>query len=391
VSLTVQVGGEPEETRVYGQLAENFEKEHSDVTIEVVEIADKDEHIARLASSFASDSPPDVFLVNFREYSQFVAQGAIEAVQPLMEERDIVLSDYYPQPIQAFTFEGTLQCMPQNVSSLVIYYNKTVFKQAGVPFPADEWSWDEFRSTAEKLSQAGVDGVGIDPEIIRIAPFVWSAGGEIVDHPEEPTRFTLDQGPAREALEFLVSLQHDGLMPTEQDLAAQDLETRFATDKLGMLLESRKVTPGFREVLDLKWDVTALPVGEEPAGILHSDAYCLSAGSSATETAADFIAFANGEQSATVAALSGRTVPSLKTVAESPAFLASGQPPANAAAFVDGIPYIRFTPVIPTWPEIEDVAKDVLTRVFYEPDYSLDQALQDLESRTAPLFEEAHG
>ena len=151
------------------------------------------------------------------------------------------------------------------------------------------------------------------------------------------------------------------------------------------------MTPGFREVLDLKWDVTALPVGDEPAGILHSDAYCLSAGSAATEAAADFIAFANGEESQTVAALSGRTVPSLKVVAESPAFLASGQPPANAGAFVNGIPNIRFTPVIPTWTEIEDIAKDVLTRAFYDPAYSLDDALEDLGSRTAPLFEEAHG
>jgi multiple sugar transport system substrate-binding protein len=390
VSITLQVSGEPEETAVFGQLADNFEKDNEGTTVEVVEIAEKDEHIARLASSFASGEPPEIFLVNFREYSQFVSQGAVEPIGPLVDERGVDLGDYYTPPVEAFSYGGQLQCFPQNISSLVVYWNRSVFEDAGVEPPAEGWTWDDFRSTAEQLSDGKIDGVGIDPEIIRLAPFVWSNGGNLVDDETAPTHFTLDEPASKEALEFLAGLQHDGLMPTAKELAAEDLETRFTTGKVGMMLESRKVVPGFREAR-FEWDVAPLPVAEEPATILHSDAYCISAGADEIEAAADFVAHAIGEEGQSLAALSGRTVPSLISAAESEFFLDPDEQPASSQVFLDVTPSIRFTPVIPTWVEIEDVAKGVLEKLFYEDGYTVDQAIEDLDTETRSLFEEASG
>ncbi len=386
--IQVQVSGEPEETAVYASIAKSFQEEHGDVEVEVIEIPEKDAHLATLATRFAGGDPPDVFLVNFREYSQFVVRGAIEPIEDHLEGVDT--GAYFPQPLEAFTYDGTLQCMPQNISSLVVYYNKAIFDQAGIARPKAAWTWDEFRETALALTNGDVRGVGIEPTIIRVAPFAWSAGGEIVDDPESPTRLDLDNPGAREALEFLVSLvRDDRVVPTEEEVAAQDLETRFVTGKLGMMLSSRRDTPAFREVSGLDFDVAPLPVGDEPAGILHSDAYCMAAGSDATEAAAEFVRFATGEEGQTLGALSGRTVPSLRSVAESGAFLDPVQPPRHSEVFLDGIPTIRRTPVLPTWPEIEDVAEQILIRAFYEDGYTVDDAIRDLDAETRDLFEEA--
>ena len=389
--LRVQVSGEPEETRVYRALVEAFERENDDIDIELVEIPEKDEHLAKLTTSFAGGTPPEVFLVNFREYSQFVVRDAIAPFEDFLDDNDVDLDDYFAQPLEAFTYEGALQCMPQNISSLVVYYNEKLFDQAGLRRPAPGWSWEQFVETARTLTRGDVHGVGIEPSIIRLAPFVWSNGGELVDDGDAPTRFTLDAPEAREALEFLVSLVRDEkVVPSEDDVAAQDLETRFATDKLGMYLSSRRDTPVFREVQGLQWDVAALPVAMEPAGILHSDGYCLAAGvdTERMEAAARFIAFATGRQGQTVTALGGRTVPSLTEVAESGAFLDPTQAPAHSEVFLDGVPTIRRTPVMSTWPEIEDLAEEILTRAFYEPGYTIDDAIDALESETTPLFEE---
>jgi multiple sugar transport system substrate-binding protein len=373
---------------VYASIAKSFQEQHEGIEVEVIEVPEKDAHLARLATAFAGGNPPDVFLVNFREYSQFVVRDAIEPIEDHLAGVDT--SAYYPQPLEAFTYDGALQCMPQNVSSLVVYYNKLIFKGAGVPRPTPGWSWEDFRETAIALTDGDVRGVGIEPTIIRIAPFAWSAGGEIVDDPESPTRLDLDNPGAREALEFIVSLvRDDGVVPTEEEVAAQDLETRFVTGKLGMLLSSRRDTPAFREVSGLDFDVAPLPVGDEPAGILHSDAYCIAAGSGAANAAAEFVRFATGEEGQTLGALSGRTVPSLRSVAESGAFLDPVQPPRHSEVFLDAIPTIRRTPVLPTWPEIEDVAEQVLIRAFYEEGYTVDDAIRDLDSETRGLFEEA--
>ena len=61
---------------------------------------------------------------------------------------------------------------------------------------------------------AEVYGLGIEASLIRIAPFVWSAGGELVDDDENPTHFTLDTPEAEVALERFFQLHvTDKVMP----------------------------------------------------------------------------------------------------------------------------------------------------------------------------------
>jgi len=387
-TLVVQVSGEPEETRSYRAVVEAYEQAHPEADVRLVEVADKDDHLAKLTTSFAAGDPPDVFLVNYREYAQFVTRGAIEpAADGLPPAVD--LGGYYPQPLEAFTYAGKLQCMPQNISSLVVYYNTALFEGAGVEPPRVGWTWSEFARTARALTRSDVRGLGIEPSIIRLAPFVWSNGGDVVDDLHSPTRLTFGDPAAREALAFVVDLvrEHE-VVPTEREVAAQDLETRFTTGKVAMYLSSRKDTPVFREVSGLQWDVAPLPSARQRAGILHSDGYCVARGTERRDEAFDFVAFATGREGQTLTALGGRTVPVLRSVARSNAFLDPIRTPRSPGVFLAGIPHIRRTPVISTWPEIEDKAEEILTRAFYEPGYTIDDAVRDLEEQTRTLFEE---
>ena len=381
--LTLQVAGEAEEMSVYRTLVNGYNRTDPEVPVRLIEVANKDDHLQKLSTAFAGGNPPDLFLINFREYSQFAVRGAIEPVEPLLDNEGVDLGAYFEEPLEAFTFRGQLTCMPQNISSLVVYVNNEVLEAAGLMRPKT-WTWEEFRRYAAEMSSGDVDGVGLEPSLIRLAPFVWSLGGDLVDDLERPTRLTLDTSEGQEALGFIrdVALESG---PTLEEITAQDLETRFASGKLGMFLSSRRETPVFREVQELDWDVAPLPVANEPASILHSDAYCISSGSDVPEAAANFIAYAVGEEGGTITALGGRTVPALQEVASSGAFLDPLQPPRHAEVFLDAIPALRRTPVIPTWPEIEDVAEEILTRVFYEG-YPIPDAIEEMDERTRPLF-----
>ena len=97
--------------------------------------------------------------------------------------------------MEAFTYDGELQCMPQNISSLVVYYNTALLKEAGLKRPPDEWDWDEFRRYAVELTTDEERGLGIEPSVIRLAPFVWSNGGEL-----STTRTTLCVSPSTNRL-----------------------------------------------------------------------------------------------------------------------------------------------------------------------------------------------
>lgn len=388
--LTFQVSGDPEETAVYESIATAYNETGPATPVDIVEVPSKDDHLALLQTSFAAGEAPEVFLLNYREYAPFVERGALTPVQGMLERREVDLADYYQPPVDAFTLDGQLQCMPQNVSSLVVYVNTAMFEAAGIALPTEGWTFREFVASAQALVNEDVDGVYVEPSIIRVAPFAWSAGAEITDDPVEPTRLTLDDPDTREVVGLLASLQTAGLMPTEEELAAKDADTRFMDGELAMVLSSRKSVPLYREAPELDFDVVPLPEVEDPATILHSDAYCLSSQAEDASAAADFIAFAAGPEGQSIAALGGRTVPSLISVAESGAFLNPTVEPASSSVFLDAIEHMRATPVLAGWPEIEDLTEEYLTRIWYDATSTpeIDAQLAELDERTRPLFED---
>jgi multiple sugar transport system substrate-binding protein len=236
---------------------------------------------------------------------------------------------------------------------------------------------------------AEIYGLGVEPTIIRLAPFVWSSGGDIVDDENAPTRFTLDTPAAQSVLNNFFALRTvHGVVPTDQEVESEDDESRFVNGRLAMLLSSRRSVPTFREAAKFDWDVVSLPVFGKPAGILHSDAYCLTKASKAKDAAWRFVEFALGPEGAPVVAETGRTVPSLESVAESDAFLDPGKKPRNSRVFLDGIATIRRVPTISTWPEIEDASEGILENGMYlgQP---VDKVVADLDKATRPLFARA--
>ena len=284
-------------------------------------------------------------------------------------------------------------CIPQNISSLVVYYNKDMFDAAGLPYPGERWTWDEFLQTARALTKdtdgdGTIDqyGVGIEPSLMRLAPFVWQNGAPIVDDPLNPRRMTLTRPPSLEAFQWFVDLYLvHGVVPGREEEASQDSESRFIAGTTAMFFNSRRGTPTYREIESFTWDVAPLPVNVLPAGILHSDAYCLSATAENKDAAWQFIEFANSVEGQTIIAGSGRTVPSLISVAESEVFLATDLPPANSRAFIDAAPHLQLVPILSTWEEIESTTDQEIERAFYG-DISVEEAAQLIFQRTEEYF-----
>jgi multiple sugar transport system substrate-binding protein len=398
------VFGDPEELQAFRDVAAAYEQETGH-GVKLVEASDRSDLITRLSTSIAGGSPPDLFLMNYRFYGQFAAKGAIEPLTGRLEDSDILSADaFYQAPLRAFRWRGEQLCLPQNTSSLVVYYNRDLFERYGVPEPRAGWTWNEMLGVATSLTRdangrqiragdpdaggatAAVYGLGVEPSLIRIAPFVWSNGGSLVDDDTRPSRFTLDTPAAQEALRAFLELRTVyGVIPSDVEVEATDDETRFANGGLAMILQSRRSTPLFRTITEFEWDVAPLPRWREDAGILHSDAYCIPAGSKHKDAAWTFVEFALGPEGQRIAARTGRTVPSLIEVAESEAFLDPTQPPQHAQVFLDAIPRLRAVPTISTWPEIEDAAEPILENGLYHGQPA-ENVARRLDAATRPLF-----
>jgi multiple sugar transport system substrate-binding protein len=386
--------GDPAEINSYRTLIKAFEQAEPDIDVQLVEASDREDLIARLSTSIAGSSPPDLFLMSYRFYGQFASRGALEPLGPYLDDSEqFEVDDFYPQAIDAFRWDGDVICLPQNISSLVVYYNGDLLRAAGLEDPPSSWSWQQMVHYAERLTTdadedgaAETYGLGVDPEVIRVAPFVWSNGGRLVDDEEDPARFLLTEVHALQALQAFLDLRTvHGVVPTEEEAESQDFESRFLNGDLAMIMESRRVTPTFRTITDFEWDVAPLPTFARPMTILHSDGYCLTAASDRKDEAWRFLEFALGPDGQRIAASTGRTVPSAIAVAQSDAFLDPAMPPAGSRVFLDGIDHLRRVPNAPTWPEVEDAANATLEEAYYEGAEAAEVA-REIERITTPMF-----
>lgn len=392
--ISFMVFGDPAELAAYQTLVDSFRLKFPDIQVEMIQIPGQSDYRKRLSADIAAGTPADVVLINYRRYGAFANSGALEPLGKYLEKSTLIKeSDFYPQAIQPYKWKGELMCIPQNISSLVVYYNKDLFNQAGVPYPAAGWTWDDFLNTAKALTK-DVDndgntdqfGVGIEASLIRLAPFIWQAGGEIVDDEVDPFTLMLDTSEALDAGKFFMDLQTEyHVVPNAEQEASESSESRFINGTLAMFFDSRRGVPNYRESAKFDWDVATLPQNKTQATILHADAYCLPSASKNKDAAWAFIEYANSVEGQTIIAGTGRTVPSLISVANSPAFLDPNARPANSKVFLDVIPTIRALPVHPNWAEIEDTASAEIARGFYGETDAYDAMLRAVQ-RTKEYF-----
>jgi multiple sugar transport system substrate-binding protein len=366
------VSGDPAELTAYQTVASTFGQKHPEYTVTVLHVPGTSAYLQRLNADLTAGTPADVVLLNYRRMTRYAAQGALLSLsERIQASTQIAPEDFYSQVYEAFNWQGQQWCIPQNISSLVVYYNRDLFQAAGLAEPSAGWTLENFVQTAQQLTlDADGDGVidqyglGVEPAFIRLTPFVWQRRGEVVT--ADLNQLALNMLPTTQAFQWFVDLrQAYSVVPTAEEEEAEESESRFFNGRTAMYLDSRRIVPALREAAQFDWDVAPLPVGQQPANILHADGYCLPSGAANPEGAWAFIEFANSADGQSIIAATGRTVPSNRAVAESPVFLNPAVKPLHSQVWLDTIHVMRALPLIPNWADIEEIADAEIKRAFY--------------------------
>ncbi|MCA9960405.1 MAG: sugar ABC transporter substrate-binding protein [Anaerolineales bacterium] len=395
-TVVFMISGSLEEQAAYETLIASFEEDNPNIDV-VLNNFPEEGFNEKLATMFSASAPPDIFLMNFRHLGVFTADSALYSLDSLLDSSQaLTRDDFYPAALKAFTYNGMLQCLPQNLSSPVIYYNKALFDAAGLAYPDGSWNWDDFVATARALTldtdgDGTIDqyGFGTSIQAMRLAPFIWQNGADFMDDYNNPTRLTLDTPEAREAIEWFANLQVvEHVMPDAVAEDGIDSKNRFLQGTMGMYMNSRVQVPTFRTITDFEWDAASLPVGKQPASVLHSDGFCVpvqvAEDANHLQVIWSFIEYAFSETGQALLAETGRTVPSRIKVAESEAFLSS-VPPQNNQAWLDAAPYLNAFPILPEWSAIESIITNELKRAVYGQ-ATVDEAIQSMQDNAADVL-----
>ena len=156
----------------------------------------------QLGQAFAGGTPPDVFYVDAARFADYASVGALE---PYTDRYPGGVDDFYPALRQTFTYQDKLYCIPKDFSTLTLQINTDQWTQAGLTAADYPKTWDQLRSTAERLKAGGI----ANPLVIgdtrdRIGAFMVSAGGWIVS--ADGTTATADSPENLQALQYVQGL-----------------------------------------------------------------------------------------------------------------------------------------------------------------------------------------
>ncbi|MCH7875981.1 MAG: sugar ABC transporter substrate-binding protein [Gemmatimonadetes bacterium] len=357
------------------RIADTFAARHPGVRVTVESIVTN--YGEKLVTAIASGLPPDVFLLDAPDIPTFVERGLVLDLAPYVQRVGYDTSAAFPRVLAIFRRGARLFALPKGFTPLVIYYNRRLFAELGVPLPSDTgWTWEQFLATARALTR-DLDGdgrtdifaVNFPRQLYEWIPWVWSAGGDILDPQGTRTVGYLDSDPTVATLEFLTSLVTEhGVAPPIQFLRSGDPMRvgRFYIGRQAMLISGHWHMPrllAYARRGDLEIGVAPIPHREGAAAqtVIYASGWAVPANVRHKRLAVELAAFLAGEEAQRMRAESGLEIPALEAVARA---VAARDTLDIEAAFLREVRGAR-----PPWGarvmdfhEIEEMSLDIMDR-----------------------------
>lgn len=293
-TLRAVLYGTPAKVETFANLTQRFERAYPGRKVEwiPVQAVEWDEYFGKVITMIASGQSIDLVEVGTEGLQIFANKAIIQPLDPFVQadQREMYeyFSDVAPQLVEVMLHKGQLYMLPWLQGAALIFYNKQLFAQAGLALPTDDWSVDEFLSSAQQISALGDDIFGFgwpNRHWGGLIPWIFVNDSNLLTEAHQPggewlwqtfyadNRIAQDAGggfawqhsrandPRNiEALQFLQDLtwQH-AVAPSPTDHS--QLANFFSTNRLGMLpahrfMVGRLISAGMQPS---DFDVTFMP------------------------------------------------------------------------------------------------------------------------------------
>ncbi|MFI6479433.1 ABC transporter substrate-binding protein [Nonomuraea sp. NPDC050663] len=286
-----------------------FQQANPNVTVKL-EITPWDQYWTKLQTAASGGAAPDVFWMNSLNVRMY-AKGGILA--PLDESKAQGLT---PAVVDGYRYDGKLYGLPHNVGIPALWYDKKIFDDAGVAYPTADWTWDDVKAAAKKLTDPAKKQFGILAHMWdqgAFYPTMYQAGGEVISADGKKSGF--DNPASIQGLEFWTSMIQEKVAPVAEVYADTDSITLFQSGKYGMFYGGAWLAATFAanpEVAE-RIDLVALPKGPaKEAVILLGLANAVSAKTEHPKEAAAFAEFVASEPAQKILADAGGGALSLR-------------------------------------------------------------------------------
>jgi multiple sugar transport system substrate-binding protein len=257
------------------------------VTPEVVGWAQCQDKATTLA---AAGTPVAMAYVGSRTLKEFAQNDLIVPVPMTDEEK----KTYYPNIVDTVTFDDNQWGVPIAFSTKALYWNKDLFKQAGLDPEKPPKTWAEEIEFAKTIKEkTGIAGYGLpaktfDNTMHQFMHWVYTNNGKVIDG----DKIVIDSPQVLAALQAykdITPFSVEGATAYEQN----EIRAIFLDGKVGMIQAGSGAATRLKET-KVNWGVAPLPLGPEAKGegtLLITDSLAIFKGSGVEEKAIEFAKF----------------------------------------------------------------------------------------------------
>ncbi|WP_196258090.1 ABC transporter substrate-binding protein [Pelagibacterium limicola] len=181
---TITVWSLDDENQPALNLAREFSEMDNGITVVYREIQ-FDDVVSESMRAFATGQAPDIIAVDNPEHALFAARGAFLDITDMVAESDVIDPDsYFPGPLASVMWEGRLFGVPKATNTIALYYNKDLFRAAGLDPDSPPETWDELVETARTLNDPANNVYGLafsaranEEGTFQFLPWAQMAGG----------------------------------------------------------------------------------------------------------------------------------------------------------------------------------------------------------------------
>lgn len=167
------------ELEFFQNCVDQYNEEQSDVNVVLEQIPWDDYNGTKMATAFASGEGPDVFLT---APGLFLKYASSDVLMPLNDYiAPEVLADFSEASIEGVSVGEDILAIPFEMELLGLYYDKTVFEEAGLTPPT---TWDELYETASALTTDSRYGFTMETtkgthQLFEWYPYLWQSGNNV--------------------------------------------------------------------------------------------------------------------------------------------------------------------------------------------------------------------
>lgn len=219
---------------------------------------------------------------------------------------------------------GELNFFPTQWNNIVMYYNKDMFDAAGVDYPSDDWTWDDFLETAKALTLIDDDGnvtqygYFVPGFNFGLMPWYMTNSASLLDENWEES--AVDTPEFRETLEFLgdLILEHEVAPAFEGGVGTE----RFTADQVAMFSAGHWPVPAIKAAGMTNVGVQHMPMNTVQTTVFGIGGLAITNAAENPDLAWAFVAELTGDDYQQDLVNVGAAIPSMRSFATTPEFLA---------------------------------------------------------------------